>query len=569
MRRAGGRAAAMEWAAGWSKIAASTARERPGAALAVVASVAAALPVMLVALVFAAVAFAALALPLGIATAAWWVTLRPRARGRDSPSSILTRLREGTLRLSAVPEGSAEPGSARASLASPRASLTPAGLRLGNPPVDLLVVYSGQTEFKMEGCDDAARMVAARIKEKVEAQHTRSRHARYHDTHDTEHHRDALAVGDGVSVALADVSSLCDASDEKKNGDFDLATALADFADAVVFVVESAVCVETPSDALRKFRRRLQRELACVSGDAARFFASTRRGRCAPFCVVAVSRSVGGPEGEKGGSAFCGARAGGEAGRAFDKALGVLLGADELPTGAELPDGPDGALATAESRRSVTERSTSGRRLCARCDAEIERHGPGVVDRWAREVLYPSLFGRFGNPAPPRVLSLSSTHTALLLRHLGARDRVVGCDPWFEETPGTSPNASHAPIPRVDAFAPDLDVIRRLDPTLVVCAYASVADALRAAAPAWDLRAGDAPERDERRDSPVGGRDAADDGEAREKRAPQKKKPPPTPTPRTKIPSCRSRSSRWSARSGATRSSARRRKSSSSPRTRV
>lgn len=524
MRRAGGRAAAMEWAAGWSKIAASTARERPGAALAVVASVAAALPVMLVALVFAAVAFAALALPLGIATAAWWVTLRPRARGRDSPSSILTRLREGTLRLSAVPEGSAEPGSARASLASPRASLTPAGLRLGNPPVDLLVVYSGQTEFKMEGCDDAARMVAARIKEKVEAQHTRSRHARYHDTHDTEHHRDALAVGDGVSVALADVSSLCDASDEKKNGDFDLATALADFADAVVFVVESAVCVETPSDALRKFRRRLQRELACVSGDAARFFASTRRGRCAPFCVVAVSRSVGGPEGEKGGSAFCGARAGGEAGRAFDKALGVLLGADELPTGAELPDGPDGALATAESRRSVTERSTSGRRLCARCDAEIERHGPGVVDRWAREVLYPSLFGRFGNPAPPRVLSLSSTHTALLLRHLGARDRVVGCDPWFEETPGTSPNASNAPIPRVDAFAPDLDVIRRLDPTLVVCAYASVADALRAAAPAWDLRAGDAPERDERRDSPVGGRDAADDGEAREKRAPQKKK---------------------------------------------
>ena len=83
MRRAGGRAAAMEWAAGWSKIAASTARERPGAALAVVASVAAALPVMLVALVFAAVAFAALALPLGIATAAWWVTLRPRARARQ------------------------------------------------------------------------------------------------------------------------------------------------------------------------------------------------------------------------------------------------------------------------------------------------------------------------------------------------------------------------------------------------------------------------------------------------------------------------------------------------------
>ena len=216
----------------------------------------------------------------------------------------------------------------------------------------------------MEGCDDAARMVAARIKEKVEAQHTRSRRAR---NHDTEHHRDALAVGDGVSVALADVSSLCDASDEK--GDFDLATALADFADAVVFVVESAVCVETPSDALRKFRRRLQRELACVSGDAARFFASTRRGRCAPFCVVAVSRSVG--DGGRGRVRLLWRARGGAGGPSVRQSAGRPTRGGRASTGAELPDGlterslppsrgdrsrsvrrPDVACARAATRRS-------------------------------------------------------------------------------------------------------------------------------------------------------------------------------------------------------------------------
>ena len=465
MRRAGGRAAAMEWAAGWSKIAASTARERPGAALAVVVSVAAALPVMLVALVFAAVAFAALALPLGIATAAWWVTLRPRARGRDSPSSILARLREGTLRLSNIPEDSAEPGSARASLASPRASLTPAGLRPGNPPVDLLVVYSGQTEFKMEGCEDAALMVARRIKEKVEAQHTRSEHenesARTDDKSETETRAE-------LSVALADVSSLCGAGADAA----ELAATLADFADALVFVVESAVCVETPSDALRAFTRRARKALAKANDDPVRFFERTKRKRCAPFCVVAVSRSVGGDDGAKG-SAFCAPRAGGEAGRAFDKALGGLLGFD--------------GTASASFEGTAEGGPSSSPRLCARCDAEIERNGPGVIDRWARETLYPALRGGSARITKPRVLSLSSTHTALLVRHLNARDRVVGCEPWFEDTEKTD-ESKH--IPRVDPFAPDLEVIRKLDPTLVVCAYESVADALRAAAPAWDLDAG-------------------------------------------------------------------------------
>ena len=182
-----------------------------------------------------------------------------------------------------------------------------------------------------------------------------------------------------------------------------------------------------------------------------------------------------------------------------------------------------------------------------------------MIDRWAREVLYPSLFGRFGNPAPPRVLSLSSTHTALLLRHLGARDRVVGCDAWFEETPGRRERVN-APIPRV-VVAPDLDVIEGWTRSSFARTPRRRRCARRASVgPSRRRRA----ERDERRGSPVG-RDAADDGEARSAR----REPPPTPTPRTKIPSCRSRSSRWSARSGATRSSARRRKSSSSPRTRV
>ena len=482
MRRAGGRAAAVEWAAGWSKIAASTARQRPGTALAVLVAVAAALPVILVALVLAAVAFAALALPLGVATAAWWVTLRPRARGRNSPSSILARLREGTLRLSIISEGSAEPRSARDSLAHPRASQTPAGLRLGNPPVDLLVVYSGQTEFKMEGCDNAARMVARRIKETVEAQHARDkRDARADDTRRHETHAEP-------SIALVDVSSLCGADTDPA----DLAATLADFADAVAFVVESAPRVETPPDALHAFTRRLRGALAKSNGDPVRFFERTRRKRCAPFCVVAVSRAVGGAAGPgpgpgpgPGDAAARGPRAGGAAGAAFDAALGGLFGVD-VERGSPNPHAA----------------SPSSSRLCARCDAEIERHGPGVIDRWAREVLCPALFdGAAAGPTPPRVLSLSSTHTALLVRHLDARDRLVGCEPWFEDTD------SARAIPRVDPFAPDLDLVRRLDPTLVVCAYESVADALRAAAPAWDVDAGSL--------SRAGGAGAARDAETR------------------------------------------------------
>lgn len=460
----------MEWAAGWSKIAASTARERPGAALAVAASVAAALPVMLVALVFAAVAFAALALPLGIATAAWWVTLRPRARGRDSPSSILTRLREGTLRLSSVPEGSAEPGSARGSLASPRASLTPAGLGLGNPPVDLLVVYAGSTESDAApGRDffDAARMVAARIKEKLEAQHERVTNEKKNEE---------------FVVALANAAWLArDASATE------LATTLADFADAVVFVVESSSS-SVSSSASRALRKKLQGEIkARHGGSAEAFFASTRRKACAPFCAVTISWR-GRETSERGdGASSAPRRAGGFAvSDDFDKAMGDLLLVDSGETTNDV---------SRDSLSRVTHQEkkvSSSRRLCESCDFyDIERNGPGALDRWTREVLFPALKdpSALKGPTPPRVLCLSSTHTNLLLRHLDARHLVVGCEPWYEDTEDTEgetePKA--APIPRVDPLKLDLDEIKRLDPTLVVCAYESVADALRKFGPKWDV----------------------------------------------------------------------------------
>jgi len=462
----------MEWAAGWSKIAASTARERPGAALAVAASVAAALPVMLVALVFAAVAFAALALPLGIATAAWWVTLRPRARGRDSPSSILTRLREGTLRLSSVPEGSAEPGSARGSLASPRASLTPAGLRLGNPPVDLLVVYAGSTESDAApGRDffDAARMVAARIKEKLEAQHER-------ETNEKKNEEFVVALANAAWLAR-DASAT------------ELATTLADFADAVVFVVESSSS-SVSSSASRAFRKKLQGEIKTRHGGSAEsFFASTRRKACAPFCAVTISRR-GRETSERGdGASSAPRRAGGFVmSDDFDKAMGDLLLVDSGET-TDLDLSRDSLSRVTHQEKKVS----SSRRLCESCDADaIERNGPGALDRWTREVLYPALKDPFFSargPTPPRVLCLSSTHTNLLLRHLDARHLVVGCEPWYEDTPSaegeTEPKA--APIPRVDPLKLDSDEIERLDPTLVVCAYESVADALRKFGPKWDV----------------------------------------------------------------------------------
>jgi hypothetical protein len=103
--------------------------------------------------------------------------------------------------------------------------------------------------------------------------------------------------------------------------------------------------------------------------------------------------------------------------------------------------------------------------------------------RYTLEVLAPALSG--APPTPPRILSLSSSHTALLCRHLDARDLVVGCDAFYEETydgggGGSSSsgggNASkmddaNAKIPRVNPWAPNLTRVKELRPTLVICAY--------------------------------------------------------------------------------------------------
>ena len=76
---------AMEWASGWFKILAATARERPGAAAAAGIGAAAALPaalaVTVAAFAVAGAVFCLLALPLGALTAAWWL-----GTGREMPS---------------------------------------------------------------------------------------------------------------------------------------------------------------------------------------------------------------------------------------------------------------------------------------------------------------------------------------------------------------------------------------------------------------------------------------------------------------------------------------------------
>ena len=226
----------------------------------------------------------------------------PRARARPGPPSSRGCARR-TPRLSAVPEGPPSP-SARASLTSPRARADARGAEArqpaGRPPRECT---PGRPSSRWRS-DDAARMVAARIKEKVEAQHTRSRRARYHDTHDTEHHRDALAVGDGVSVALADVSSLCDASDEK-NSDFDLATALVRVAD------ESRVRRRVGGVRRDPFRRAAQVPAATAARSRVR--ERGRRARSSRARGAGGARAVlrcggvavrGGPGGRKGGSAF-------------------------------------------------------------------------------------------------------------------------------------------------------------------------------------------------------------------------------------------------------------------------
>ena len=171
-----------------------------------------------------------------------------------------------------------------------------------------------------------------------------------------------------------------------------------------------------PRDGARRFRRRrrVRRRVGGVRRDpfrrAAQVPAATaegarvrERGRRALLReheareVRAVLRRGavavrGGPGGRKGRVRLL-ARARGTGGAASlsDKALGVLYSGrrDELPTGAELPDGPDGALATAARRgdrsRSVRRAWTSPvRALRRRSSATGRRTAP----RWTREVLY-------------------------------------------------------------------------------------------------------------------------------------------------------------------------------------
>lgn len=455
MRHASARARAMEWATGWSKVAAATARERPGAAVAVVAAVAVALPFLLVALLLAAMTFVVFALPLGVATAGWWVMKnRTDAEKKpDSSSTILSRLRAGTLRLSTLSEGSerlSEISTSRVSHVQQWYS--------GNPPVDLLVVFSGHNEFKMEGCDDAARLVARRICDTVENNVRADSNSVYTDN--------------PLTCAMVDIETLCDV-DTNYPGKT-LGNLLADDCKNIVFVVESAVCLETPSDALRKFKRKLK---SCSID-----WSSTERGSVAPFTTVAITRSVG-PE----GNVWCGPKAGGKAGAEFDQEV------DELLRGVNYLE--DGSDATSPVPR-----------LCVRCDAEIEHNGPGVIDRWSKEVLVPALSAL--PPIPPKILSLSSTHTALLTKHLNARSLVVGCDLWFHDpndgdgkadNDGSDNNKNTKRIPRMDPRAPNFALIRELQPSLIVCAYDASVEALRELLPRWNLTQN--PTHDSRRDS--------------------------------------------------------------------
>ena len=480
----------------WATILALAARERPGRAAGAAVGVAVALPPAMVlttiALVVAVTAVVVVAVPLSIVTAVWWIVEGRRGRptttraavaaaaqlswrtndgredatvgrgdaertdagkGRRARTSEVSRSEERFVRgqrASSPGEGlqgasrmtTGRDGDSRAAVAGRTA---PAG---GSASVthstgahaDLLIVHAGQREFCMEGCDDAGRMVADRVAARVSA-----------------------ATSGARTVACLDVAELSGVGRDGEGVVEMLLGGREGLTRPVCFVVESAVCTEEPSDDLRKLRRMLaaaaERTPAPLTG--------------LRFVVIAVSRSVA-PEGDK----WCGPRVGGEAGARFETFVASLAGGADA-------------------------------RLAPRCDAEIEHNGPGVVDRWATEVLAPALDGK--PPTPPRVLCLSSSHTALLCRHLNGRHLLVGCDAFFDEeydggggggggeSPRGSPrdrdrrdgSPSHAetrrkPIPRVNPWAPNLDRVAQLRPTLVICAYQASADALRVLSPKWE-----------------------------------------------------------------------------------
>jgi hypothetical protein len=433
----------------------SVARDKPLTAVALAVAIVASLPVATVAVTSAIVlfvlTFSVFALPLAVVTAVWWL-VRGRWKNASSP-----RVSNSTSTTSTTSTAIDAP--ARDALAAEAAA-------------DVLIVYAGQSDFKMEGVDDAAGMVARRVASRLRARNDR------------------------VSVAVVSVAELCAGGDARA-----VATRLVGSSSSggggggggsaigrcACFVVEAAVCTEEPSDDLRKFRRLLK----SLGGDAKSpskerrrsplksAWKSPRKGggsdaSCGgvlgglKYATIAVSRSFG-AEGS-GQNAFCGPHAGG--------AAGVDL---------------DAFLAT---------KAVGGARVATRCDAEIEHNGPGVIDRWTAEVFSQAIRGK--PPSSPRVLSLSSSHSALLCRHLRARGCLVGCDAHFEDRALPRPGdegysssgsdvggarggrASSHRLERVNAWNPNLRKVAELSPSLVVCAYDASAEALRAIAPTWE-----------------------------------------------------------------------------------
>ena len=482
------------------------------------AALPAALMLVMLALAIAAVAFALASVPLVVITAVWWfMQVQDQGSGRsttpaqsDEPPALLSTIHKSRKQLSAQPEPPPLPSppvavvvpdpiaattavtattavsTATTTAASAATILTStaaatvdvaasgvdvdaaaaAAVAEAADAADLLIVHAGQRDYIMDGCDNAGRMVAERIAARV-----------------------AAATAGARSIAVVDVADFCCGGSSSHDADghdgSPAATAAAAVAAATLirrllgtggsrraacFVVESAVCSEEPSDDLRKFRRLLN-ALAETRGEAAPL-AGLRH------AVVAVSRSVA-PEGNQ----WCGPHVGGRAGASFDALVAALAGGD------------------------------SCRRLAPRCDTEIEHNGPGVVDRWSTEVLAPALSGK--PPTPPRILSLSSSHTALLCRHLDARRLLVGCDAFYvDEYDGSNGDAggnggssngdrgssigdtngsgdgaaitvlrplaaavvatrkkNAAQIPRVSPWSPNLTRVAELRPTLIICAY--------------------------------------------------------------------------------------------------
>ena len=142
--------------------------------------------------------------PLGALTAAWWL-----GTGRGCPLSH--HLRRDRERLGP--------------LLRLEVSVEADDVVAGDRPADLILVHAGQREYAMEGCDNAARMVAERIAATVE--HTTTR-----------------------AASVVDIADLCSV------GADEVARALTRGSRALAFVVESAVCTEDPSDELFKGARR-------------------------------------------------------------------------------------------------------------------------------------------------------------------------------------------------------------------------------------------------------------------------------------------------------------------------